>query len=167
MQIDHVSFNDISIFHQEENFSIFHRLNFTRTEGGREWLRHYFSNPYSDIDKIQGTQTILKKLLDHVDAWPDEISNGTMLVMTKFLDYALDTIGDNPSAVDAFMYRLLHSADYSMAKFSVGHFTDFFRGLNKIASILQDVDLPEKFRIHIDRISHLISLIEPFIQMSR
>lgn len=68
MQIDHVSFNDISIFHQEENFSIFHRLNFTRTEGGREWLRHYFSNPYSDIDKIQGTQTILKKLLDHVGA---------------------------------------------------------------------------------------------------
>ncbi|MCH5599277.1 hypothetical protein [Niabella ginsengisoli] len=42
MQIDNISFNDISIFHPEEGYSIFHKLNFTRTEGGKEWLRHFF-----------------------------------------------------------------------------------------------------------------------------
>lgn len=166
MQIDDISFNDISIFHAEESYSIFHKLNFTRTEGGKEWLRHFFSSPFNDINKITGTQNILKKLSAHVDDWPQEISNGTVLVMIKFMDYALDTIGNNPSAVDAFMYRLLHSADYSMAKFSVKHFADFFRGLKKIETILAGVDMPANFKTFIDRIGHLINLIEPFKQMA-
>lgn len=166
MQIDDISFNDISIFHAEESYSIFHKLNFTRTEGGKEWLRHFFSSPFSDIKKITGTQNILKKLIERVDDWPQEISNGTVLVMIKFLDYALDTIGNNPSAVDAFMYRLLHSADYSMAKFSVKHFTDFFRGLKKIETILANVDMPVNFKMYIDRIGHLLSAVEPFKQMA-
>ncbi|WP_114789471.1 DNA mismatch repair protein MutS [Niabella yanshanensis] len=166
MQIDDISFNDISIFHAEESYSIFHKLNFTRTEGGKEWLRHFFSTPFSDIKKITGTQNILKKLIEQVDDWPQEISNGTVLVMIKFLDYALDAIGNKPSAVDAFMYRLLHSADYSMAKFSVKHFTDFFRGLKKIETILANVDMPVHFKRYIDRIGHLLSVVEPFKQMA-
>ncbi|MCH5721066.1 hypothetical protein [Niabella hibiscisoli] len=126
----------------------------------------FFSSPFNDIKKITGTQNILKKLIEHVDDWPQEISNGTVLVIVKFLDYALDTIGNNPSAVDAFMYRLLHSADYSMAKFSVKHFIDFFRGLKKIETILAGVDMPANFKIHIDRIGHLINAVEPFRQMA-
>ncbi|MFT4094791.1 MAG: DNA mismatch repair protein MutS [Niabella sp.] len=166
MQIDDISFNDISIFHQEESYSIFHQLNFTRTEGGKEWLRSFFSTPFNDIKKITGTQNIIKKLMERVDDWPEDITNGTMLVMTKFLDYALDTIGNNPSAVDAFMYRLLHSADYAMAKFSIKHFTDFFRGLKKIESILNGIELSAHFKMHIDRISFLINKTEPFKQMA-
>lgn len=166
MQIDEISFSDISIFHSQEDYSLFHRLNFTRTEGGREWLRRYFSSPFNDINKIRGTQKILKKLAEHVDEWPEEISNGTMLVMAKFLDYTLDAIGNNPSIVDAMMYRIFHSADYSMSKFSVQHFTDFFRGLRKIASILRAADLPVYFKNYIDRIDHLVQHIEPFRQMA-
>ena len=166
MQIDDISFNDISIFHQEESYSIFNKLNFTRTEGGKEWLRRFFSTPFNDIKKITGTQNILKQLTDHVDEWPEEITNGTVLVMIKFLDYALDSIGNNPSAIDAFVYRILHSADYSMAKFSIKHFTDFFRGLKKIETILSKVDMPVNFKVYIDRINHLLNNIEPFRQMA-
>lgn len=166
MQIDDISFNDISIFHTEESYSIFHRLNFTRTEGGKEWLRHFFSSPFSDIKKIKGTQNVLKKLVNQVDDWPQEISNGTVLVMIKFLDYALDAIGNNPSVVDALMYRLLHSADYSMTQFSIKHFTDFFRGLKKIETILGNVDMPPNFKVYIDRIGHLLNVVEPFKQMA-
>lgn len=166
MQIDDISFGDISIFHTEESYSIFHKLNFTRTEGGKEWLRHFFSTPFSDIKKITGTQHILKELIDHIGDWPEEISNGTVLVMLKFMDYALDTIGNKPSAVDGLLYRLLHSADYSMARFSVRHFTDFFRGLKKIAVILESAGPPASFKIYIDRIAQLLKTIEPFRQMS-
>lgn len=165
MQIDDISFNDISIFHQEESYSIFHKLNFTRTEGGKEWLKSFFSKPFGDIDRITGTQNIIKKLTRHVHEWPEEISNGTVLVMHKFLDYALDTIGNNPSAVDAFMYRLLHSADYSMAKFSIKHFTDFFRGLKKIETMLREIDLPAHFKIYVDRIGQLLKT-DAFEQMA-
>jgi DNA mismatch repair protein MutS len=70
MQIDKISFNDISIFHQEEEFSIFHKLNFTRTVGGREWLRRFFTEPHNDLKRIIGTQNIIKTLLEHLDEWP-------------------------------------------------------------------------------------------------
>ena len=39
MQIDQYTYNDLSIFQAEEEFSVFHRLNFTRTAGGMEWLK--------------------------------------------------------------------------------------------------------------------------------
>src|SRR3989337_2713315 len=65
MQIDKITFNDISIFHQEEEFSIFHKLNFTKTIGGKEWLRRFFTEPHHDLKRIIGTQNIIKTLLNH------------------------------------------------------------------------------------------------------
>ena len=47
MDIDKTTLSDISIFHPEEEFSIFHKLNFTRTTGGRAWLRRFFSEPHT------------------------------------------------------------------------------------------------------------------------
>ena len=64
MQIDHISFNDISIFHQEEEFSIFHKLNFTRTGGGKEWLRRFFTEPHGDLKRIIGTQKVIRTLMN-------------------------------------------------------------------------------------------------------
>ena len=177
MQIDHISFNDIAIFHPEEEYSIFHKLNFTRTSGGREWLRHYFSNPFSDITKITGTQNILKQLIQHVNEWPEDITNGTILVMERFLDYALDKINNRPNTIDAVFYRVFHQADYTMARFSVSHFADFFRGIRKIADILRAVALPSTFRIYLDRIDQLLKTAafhqlselqkDPYISLSK
>lgn len=165
MQIDSISTSDISIFNIEENFSIFHKLNFTRTEGGKEWLKRYFTASFDDIKKITGTQTILKKLIERLDEWPVQISNGTMLVMDKFLGYALDTIGNNPGTVEAFMYRLLHNADYAMVRFSMKHFVDFFSGLKQVTQMLSGVELPSNFQIYIDRIEYLFRK-EIFKQLS-
>jgi hypothetical protein len=83
MQIDKITFNDISIFHAEEEFSIFHKLNFTRTQGGKEWLRRFFNDPHGDLKKIVGTQNIIKTIIDHLDEWPAEITNGTIIMVDK------------------------------------------------------------------------------------
>src|SRR5215211_7533608 len=98
MQIDKTSFNDISIFHLEEEFSIFHKLNFTRTVGGKEWLKRFFSEPHNSIEKITGTQKIIRTFMEHVKDWPSGITNGTVLMMDKFLDYSLDPISENPAS---------------------------------------------------------------------
>jgi DNA mismatch repair ATPase MutS len=47
MYVDPITRADLSIFHAEEKFSVFHRLNFTRTDGGREALRNLFEHPSS------------------------------------------------------------------------------------------------------------------------
>src|SRR5687767_2272479 len=133
MQIDKISFNDISIFHSEEEFSIFHKLNFTRTTGGKEWLRHFFSEPFNDINKIIGTQNIIRTLMEHVDEWPEGITNGTVLMMDKFMDYSLDPISEGAGTLNNLFYSVLHREDYSMVKYSVSHFADFFRGINQIS----------------------------------
>ncbi len=156
MQIDAISFNDISIFHPEEEFSIFHQLNFTRTSGGKEWLRKFFSEPHADLQRILSTQKMIQALMDHVNDWPQDISNGTLLVMDKFLDYALDPISANVNAFASLSYRWLHSADYSMLKYSIPHFADFFRGLRSITRLLAGIDFSKNIRVYIDRAEQLL-----------
>lgn len=165
MQIDKISFNDISIFHDEEEFSIFHKLNFTRTVGGKDWLRKFFTEPHNDISKILGTQRILRTLIDHTDDWPNEITNGTIIMMDRFLDYPVDAIPQNPNTFNAFTYKLIHAEDYSMVKFSVKHFADFYRGIKKLATHFESIELPNYFRIYIDRILQLLKE-EPLRKLS-
>lgn len=162
MQIDNTSFSDISIFHQEEEFSIFHKLNFTRTVGGREWLRKFFSEPHDDLKKIIGTQKVIRTFMEHVNHWPMDISNGTVLVMDKFLDYPLDPISEAPASFNNLFYKMLHSEDYSMVKYSVTHFADFYRGVRKIAELLEGLDLPANIKLYTDRIRGLLK--EPPLQ---
>jgi DNA mismatch repair ATPase MutS len=156
MQIDNTSFNDISIFHPEEEFSIFHKLNFTRTVGGREWLRKFFSEPHGDLNKIMGTQKVIRTFMEHIQHWPSEISNGTVLVMDKFLDYPLDPISEAPASFNNLLYKWLHNSDYSMIKYSVPHFGDFYRGLRQVAELLTDLDLPPAIKLYVDRITGLL-----------
>ena len=163
MDIDRTTLNDISIFHPEEEFSIFHKLNFTRTTGGKAWLLRFFSDPHPDIKRILGTQKIIKTLLNHVDEWPSDITNGTILVMDKFLDYNLDTIPENLNPVNMLTYKWFHREDYGMVKYSVRHFADFYRGIRRLAVQFDDLaDLPMSFKIYIERIFQLLK--EPALQ---
>lgn len=162
MDIDKQSFNDISIFHQEEEFSIFHKLNFTRTTGGKEWLRKFFNEPHDDVKKIIGVQRIIRTFMEHVRDWPTGITNGTVLMMDKFMDYALDPISESPGSFNNMLYKWLHSEDYSLVKYSLIHFADFYRGIRHIAELLEDLELPPSIQFYTDRISKVLK--EPPLQ---
>ncbi|MES1198101.1 MAG: DNA mismatch repair protein MutS, partial [Chitinophagaceae bacterium] len=92
-------------------------------------------------------------LMEHVSEWPTGISNGTVLMMDKFMDYALDPIAENNTHFNSVLYKWLHSEDYSMVKYSITHFADFYRGLKNIASLLEDLDLPANIKLYIDKIT--------------
>ncbi len=152
MQIDKITFNDISIFHAEEEFSIFHKFNFTKTVGGKEWLRRFFMEPHHDLQRIIGVQNIIKTLLHRIADWPPEITNGTVIMIDKFLDYNLDPVPQQVNAVNSFTYKVLHAHDYSMVKYSVKHFADFYRGLQKIEALFAETELPVNLHFYIERI---------------
>ena len=156
MQIDKITFSDISIFHSEEEYSVFHKLNFTKTLGGKEWLRRFFSEPHHDLKRIIGTQNIIKTLLRQLHDWPTEITNGTIIVIDKFLDYNLDPVPQNPSVVSSYSYKILHSADYSMIKYSIRHFGDFYRGLLKLLKLFNGTELPASLSFYLERINHIL-----------
>lgn len=155
MQADKTTIHDLSIFHSEEEQSVFHHLDFTTTIGGRNWFRHLLANPYSDVKKINETQQTLQLILAKEDKWPTVISNGTVMVVQRFYDSQVDTIPNVANSVNSLFYRVAKSADYSLIKFSVTHFIDFTIGLNQIIDSFDSTKNPPLLQVLIDRIKML------------
>src|SRR6185437_8043828 len=108
METDKTTLNDLSIFDSEDNFSVFNKLNFTRTTGGREKLRYIFSHSLSDIDSIKNVQETLKLILQKKQEWPFYVSNGTVMMAYKFYESSIDDPPSRPSPITAALYKLLH-----------------------------------------------------------
>src|SRR3954447_15585528 len=107
MQADKTTIDDLSIFHREEEQSVFHHLDFTTTTGGRDWFRHLMLHPYSDLKKIEETQQTLKLILEKEDKWPKGISNGTVMVVQRYYESQINHIPQDPSLVNSVYYRLI------------------------------------------------------------
>src|SRR5687767_1723350 len=90
MELDKTTYLDLSIFNREDEYSLFHKLDFTTTSGGREYLRTLFSNPLKDIDAIHNRQQMLQFLLEKEDAWPPMITNGTIVVVENYLNAEIE-----------------------------------------------------------------------------
>lgn len=157
MDLDQTTYNDLSLFHSEEEFSVFHRLNFTRTLAGRGWLLHFFNHPYSDLTKIRETQSIIKAIGAQLNNWPAGITNGTIMVMERLYESSIDAIPANASPVNAYTYRILHTPDFSLVRYSVSHFADFVKGFRVILQMLRTPETPRLLLSYLDRAADLLN----------
>ncbi|MBS1599279.1 MAG: DNA mismatch repair protein MutS [Bacteroidetes bacterium] len=157
MQIDKITYEDLSIFNDDEESSIFHKLNFTRTIGGQNRLLQFFNNPFSDLKHITDTQKILALILKNVDDWPGSISNGTIMVIERFYETALDEIPSHPNFVNAISYKLLHGPDYALLRYSLTHFSDFTRGMESLVKIFDEDNCPAMLRSYLHRVKSLLN----------
>ncbi len=155
MQADKTTVHDLSIFHSEEEQSVFHHLDFTTIIGGKDWLRFLLANPSTDIDKIQQTQQTLKLIIEKEDKWPTIISNGTVMVVQKYYDSQIDEIPKDLNPFSSLFYRIIKSQDYSLVKFSVSHFIDFAIGLKQIIDCFDSQNNPKFLQLIIDKIKVL------------
>ena len=155
MEIDRTTYNDLALFHSDDESSIFQKINFTRTLEGRAWLLKFFNSPFSDISKISETQQLLKTILASIEQWPTSISNGTMMVMERFYDSNIDSM-PGANLFNAINYKLIHAADFSLVKYSIVHFADFFRGMLQLGKLLGDEKAPLLIRSFIDRAQSLM-----------
>lgn len=156
MQIDSTTFNDLSIFHQEEEYSIFHKLNFTRTLGGKQWLAKFFAEPFSDIKKIKEVQLLIQCIREQESKWPTLISNGTVMVMERFYETPVDTIPESANILNGITYKVLHGPDYSLVRYSVGHFADFVSGFRQLIELFDNPSSPSLLRAYIQRAKDLL-----------
>ncbi|MEP6676834.1 MAG: DNA mismatch repair protein MutS [Ferruginibacter sp.] len=157
METDKITLGDLSIFSTEEESSVFYRLNFTRTVGGREQLHHNFSTPLLNIEAIEGVQQTLKYILEKETAWPMQISNGTIMMVEKFYESTLDLIPAHPSPIDAYVYKTFHSHDFSLAKYSAGHCFDFIKGLKLLLIDFLSDDTPNPLKKQLEEIRNIIT----------
>lgn len=135
MEIDKTTLIDLSIFNAEDEFSIFHKVDFTRTVGGREKLKHLFSRSLTTIEAINETQQTLKIIREKIQLWPEIISNGSIMIIQKFYESTIDEIPAYPSAASAYGYKILHAPDFSLVKYSTGHSVDFIKGMQSLITI--------------------------------
>ncbi|MES2777051.1 MAG: DNA mismatch repair protein MutS [Bacteroidota bacterium] len=156
MQIDQTTLTDLSIFNSDEEQSVFYKLNHTHTDAGKFWLKQFFSNPFDDLGKIQQTQQLLKLMLQQQDQWPVIITNGTIMVLEKFYDTAIDDIPKNPDPVSAVSYKLLHGPDFSIIKYTIGHCIDFAKGLQQTIDLFKEKDTPALLQAVTGRIDQLL-----------
>ena len=159
MEIDQTSFNDLAIFSHNEEFSVFEKLDFTETLEGREWLLRYFKNPFSDYNKILETQQTVREIYNNLDQWPTSISNGTIMVLVRFYDSNIDTMPRGSDAIHAGIYKLVHSADFSLVRYSLEHFADFLRGMKEIIQLLRSADASKELRTFISRSEHILAAV--------
>jgi DNA mismatch repair protein MutS len=151
MDIDNTTYNDLSLFSQEEEFSIFHKLDLTRTQGGRDQLLHFFSKPFNSPGPIQETQQIISLILELADEWPLTISNGTVMVMERFYETAIDTLPQSHNLPGALAYKVFHAPDFSLVRYSIGHFADFVRGMSRLITLLQKPGCPPMLTTLLER----------------
>lgn len=146
MEIDATTLRDLSVFIADTEDSVFQKINFTRTTGGRTELEQLLRHPYHDLNKILATQDTLRWILERESAWPKDISNGTLMVLEKYYTYNFDTIPNSSSPVDALAYKVFHGPDFSMVRYSLGHFLDFFKGIDRILSGYSGEGVPAMLR---------------------
>ena len=162
MHADNTTLNDLSIFAHDEEQSVFHHLDFTRTIGGREWLKYLMGKPLATIKEIGETQELLKRIISVQQHWPQTISNGTIMVIEKFYETPIENIPHKPTGINAFFYKMLNAQDFSLVKYSVTHFSDFIKGLSDIVTLLSQQQNPAVLQTIIDHINLLLK--KPVIQ---
>jgi DNA mismatch repair protein MutS len=157
MEIDNTTYADLSVFQTtSDEYSIFSKLDRTRTVGGRLQLLEFFTNPFSHTDKIRQTQEIIRIIQKYEHEWGPSITNGTVMVMERFYETPLDKIPASHDPVSANMYKLLHAPDYALTRYSITHFTDFFHGFLSMVAIRDKESCPPVLDALLERAGRLL-----------
>lgn len=157
MRVDKTTLYDLAIFHKEDEYSLFAKIDYTRTAEGRSALYHLFSSPFDNLKDIHETQAILSLYENKIHTWPSRITNGTLLIIEKFLDENPDTIPRHPDFIRALAYKLLHPSDYAMIHFSMKQMFEFIKGFEAIILFFNAQILPKKLELLINEAEHIVN----------
>lgn len=155
METDKTTLNDLAIFNAEEEFSVFSYLDCTHTSNGREQLRRNLASPLHGLEAIENIQNTIRLIDKNIDHWPKQISNGTIMVIERFYSTSIDSLPKEVSALDAFTYKLFHSPDNSLVKYSGIHCFDFIKGMKAMLKIFEGADCPTPLQNILSRVQQL------------
>ena len=157
MQVDKTTLTDLSIFHHEEEQSVFHHFNFAQTNGGREYFRYILANPLDSVAAITDSQLTIQALMHVQEKWPlDLITNGTIMMIEKFYETAIDPYPKQPDLVSSSIYKVLHGADYSITRYTVTHAISFLKGMQQILHLIGNEKKSKQLQIWYDQLEHFL-----------
>jgi DNA mismatch repair ATPase MutS len=77
--------------------------------------------------------------------------------MEKFYETAVDEIPGSNDVLNAVNYKLLHGPDFSLTKYSIGHFADFVKGMQQLVELLTTDDCPIMLQSYLQRARTLMN----------
>ncbi|RPD39261.1 MutS-related protein [Chitinophaga barathri] len=160
MELDKTTYLDLSIFNREDEYSLFHKLDFTTTSGGREYLRTLFGSPLKDIDAIHNRQQMLQYLLEKEDTWPPMITNGTIVVVENYLNAEIEPISTSEGPllyVNALITKTIYAPDFGFIKFSFDQLLNLITGFKSLTDTFLSVEAPLNLRLLLERARVLIN----------
>jgi DNA mismatch repair ATPase MutS len=157
MQVDKTTLADLSIFHSDEEQSVFHHLNHTQTNEGREYLRYLLAHPLPSVAEIHDTQQTIQQLMLVAKDWPITVTNGTIMVMERFYESHINNFPEHPNAVNSLFYKLINGPDYSLMRYTVEHAIDFTKGLQQIVNLLSEQSLSKQLVAWVSKMAMLLS----------
>lgn len=157
MQVDKTTLTDLSIFHNEEEQSVFHHFNFAQTNGGRDYFKYLLANPLDSVKAIQDSQQTIQALMQVQEKWPlDLITNGTIMMIEKFYETSIDPYPKQPDLVSSTIYKIFHSADYSITKYTITHAISFLKGMQLILNLIDIEKKSTQLQIWHDQLMHFL-----------
>ena len=157
MRIDKTTLYDLSVFDKDDDFSLFHKIDFTNTVSGRLTLLDFFNHPFGSIEEILQVQAIIKFIGDNIQSWPSNITNGTLLVIDKYLDDNPEPIPEELNPFNSFVYKLIHPTGYSMILFSVKQLFELVKGYELIIGFFKGKQFPQKLSRVLSEAEKIIS----------
>jgi DNA mismatch repair protein MutS len=161
MQVDTTTLQDLSIIHADEEQSVFHHLNYTQTNGGREYLRYMLSKPLETLSAITDTQLLIKHLIAIESEWPATITNGTIMVVERFFETQINVYPSHPTAIGSYYYKIINAGDYAITKYSVEHSFSLLKGFWQLLNLLNVTD-SKQLQTWLESIA--VILQKPFVQ---
>ena len=160
METDKTTLTDLVIFDREDEYSVFNKINSALTNRGKEQLRKNLVNSLPDVAAIQAAQDIVRLMIRKKEHRPLIISNGTIMVVERLYDSNIDPIPSAPSSLAAFTYKMLHSHDFSLVKYSVRHAFDFIKGMQQAVHCFSDDETPGPLKKELDEARKILSRAE-------
>lgn len=157
MEIDKTTLSDLSIFNNEEEFSIFNKINFTITSNGKDQLLRNLARPLNGIETIHGVQETLKLIIKQEKDWPAQISNGTIKVIETFYESSIDQLPETVTALASYSYKLLHGPDFSLVKYSAIHCFDFIKGMQLLVKYFLSDETPAPMKQLLEETKQIIN----------
>ncbi|MFB6455260.1 DNA mismatch repair protein MutS [Chitinophaga sp. Hz27] len=160
MQLDKTSYYDLSIFNRDEEYSLFSRLDFTITAGGRDYLRQLFNKPLQDIKSIKQRQDALKYILQLENQWPSVITNGTVVVVENYLEAQIEPISNTEGLgllIQTALHKTVYSPDYKHIKFAFTEMLNLLRGFKAFVEVFNGDDAPQVLKVPLDRAARLLN----------
>ncbi|PJJ75151.1 MutS-like protein [Thermoflavifilum aggregans] len=164
MEIDKTTYQDLSIFYADEESSLFHHLDFTRTSVGQAELRRIFLHPLKSIEEIHAVQEIVQFIFQHIHQWEHPVTNGTIVMIEEYLNARIDTDkpGNNPLSgfFQHLWFHTLRKSDYSYLCFALSHVADLIRGCQYLVQLLLKPSTPRQLANVLQSMKQVLSLPE-------